>query len=149
MEHHSLFKIGNGKRTYFWQSSWLGNSPLKGRFPTIFKISAAPFGSVYDFWDDDTPSWRIKTRRFFKDSEMGYSIDLLAALNMVSISDEEHKRRWDLASSSLFPISSLCKPHSNPSNLSKVLYVAIRKSKNHRKVNILSRILLPREGQYL
>lgn len=44
--HHSFFKIGNDKRTYFWQSPWLGNSPLKVRYPTIFKISIAPFGSV-------------------------------------------------------------------------------------------------------
>jgi hypothetical protein len=32
------FRIMNGKKTRFWLDMWLGNHPLKDRFPIMFNI---------------------------------------------------------------------------------------------------------------
>jgi hypothetical protein len=34
----SHFKINNGKQTRFWEDTWLGDKPLKFRFPGLFNI---------------------------------------------------------------------------------------------------------------
>ena len=40
------FKIMNGKQTHFWLDTWLGNRPLKDRFPTLFNIVRINHNSV-------------------------------------------------------------------------------------------------------
>ena len=33
-----LFKIKDGSQTWFWSDTWLGNKPLKDKFPSLFNI---------------------------------------------------------------------------------------------------------------
>ena len=32
------FKIKDGSQTRFWSDTWLGNKPLKDKFPSLFNI---------------------------------------------------------------------------------------------------------------
>jgi hypothetical protein len=32
------FKVKDGSQTRFWMDNWLGNQPLKDKFPTLFNI---------------------------------------------------------------------------------------------------------------
>ena len=32
------FKVKDGSQTHFWMDTWLGNQPLKDRFPSLFNI---------------------------------------------------------------------------------------------------------------
>ena len=32
------FKVNNGSQTRFWEDVWLGNQPLKLKFPSLFNI---------------------------------------------------------------------------------------------------------------
>ena len=32
------FKVKDGSQTHFWMDTWLGNQPLKDRFPLLFNI---------------------------------------------------------------------------------------------------------------
>ena len=33
-----LFKVKDGSQTRFWEDTWLGNKPLKDKFPLLFNI---------------------------------------------------------------------------------------------------------------
>jgi len=33
-----LFKVKDGSQTCFWMDTWLGNQPLKDKFPSLFNI---------------------------------------------------------------------------------------------------------------
>jgi hypothetical protein len=32
------FKVGNGSQIRFWEEKWLGNQPLKLKYPSLFNI---------------------------------------------------------------------------------------------------------------
>ena len=33
-----LFKIGDGCSTRFWEDTWLGDTPLKSQYPSLYNI---------------------------------------------------------------------------------------------------------------
>jgi hypothetical protein len=58
-------KIGNGALTSFWVDNWIGDSPLKDRFPRLFSISNQKEASVAEIWDPGIGEfgWRFNWRR--------------------------------------------------------------------------------------
>jgi hypothetical protein len=43
------FKVEDGSQTRFWADPWLGNQPLKDRFPALFNIVRRKHDSVQKY----------------------------------------------------------------------------------------------------
>ncbi|XP_022155195.1 uncharacterized protein LOC111022333 [Momordica charantia] len=131
------FKLGSGDSILFWTHEWIENQPLKDRFSKIYQISTNPSGSVVEFWDAQTLSWRISTRRALKDDEIEEFSVLLYLLHSHSPSNELDRRLWSLEPSGMFSVASISKLCS-ASSLPKALFKAIWKSKSPKKVLFLT-----------
>jgi hypothetical protein len=48
-------KVGNGNTTRFWLDKWVGEEPLKDKFPRLFSIS-----NRIEAWVSDMKMWWIR-----------------------------------------------------------------------------------------
>jgi hypothetical protein len=73
----------NGAFTSFWSESWIGNTPLKLRFPRIYSISNKQVDTVASMgsWVDGVWNWEFIWRRNFFDWEIPLHQDFLAYLD--------------------------------------------------------------------
>jgi hypothetical protein len=60
-------KVGSGNKTKFWIDTWIGEQPLRERFPRLFEISCQKEGTIASFgsWSDLRWCWNIQWRRQF------------------------------------------------------------------------------------
>jgi hypothetical protein len=101
-------KVGNGAQTSFWEDSWLGDIPLKDRFPRLFSISIQKEASVAEIWDpgSDAFNWQLLWRRRLFVWEEYVVEELKGVLNDVTISAEEDCWCWRLDKDNVFTASS-------------------------------------------
>jgi hypothetical protein len=89
-------KLGNGVHTRFWSDIWVGDVPLRDRFPRLFSISSQKEGSVADFRRviNGTFSWDFIWRRRFFVWEQDLLHELLAIINPVNLSVGDDRWGW-------------------------------------------------------
>ena len=63
----SWILVGNGQRTLFWESPWIGNQCLKDRFPRLYVVSFQKSKLVFEcgFWDGLEWNWSFQWRHPF------------------------------------------------------------------------------------
>jgi hypothetical protein len=107
-----LFKWGatynakKGDKIMFWEDVWLGNTPLKLQFPSLYNFSKDPEALVEDYYDSN--GWDINFRRTLTVEEAEQRSALFEKLQEVclepSASDEVN---WALDKSKSFTTKSL------------------------------------------
>jgi hypothetical protein len=89
-------KVGNGAQTNFWVDRWIGEIPLKDRFPRLFSISRQKEATVAEIWDlgSDDFKWRLLWRRRLFVWEENVVEELKGVLNEATVSAEVDCWSW-------------------------------------------------------
>ncbi|XP_057808813.1 uncharacterized protein LOC131023283 [Salvia miltiorrhiza] len=85
-ENNLVKSIGNGRETLFWEHRWVGNQPLKIRFPRLYFISSQKGNSISDMgsWEDDVWAWNLKWNRELFQRESGRVNELISVISSIS-----------------------------------------------------------------
>ncbi|KAK1297873.1 hypothetical protein QJS10_CPB14g00976 [Acorus calamus] len=77
-----FWRLGSGEDIRFWQDHWIGDKPLKVRFPSIFHIARLKQGAVCLFWQDrgEDGSWSVKFTRALNEVEGEVFLELMEVL---------------------------------------------------------------------
>jgi hypothetical protein len=89
-------KLGNGLHTCFWSDVWVGETPLKDRFPRLFSISTQKEVSVAGVRKNinGTSSWDLNWRRRFFVWEHDLYNELLDLINPVTLVEDSDSWGW-------------------------------------------------------
>jgi hypothetical protein len=89
-------KVGNGVGTSFWNSNWVGGTPLAVVFPRLYSLSIQKEGTVCDFLleDGDTRLWNFLWRRSLFQWEEVLVLRLREVLEFVALNSEEDRWVW-------------------------------------------------------
>ncbi|GAU35033.1 hypothetical protein TSUD_103560 [Trifolium subterraneum] len=106
--------IANGINTSFWKDKWVGELPLKERFPRLYAISNKKEASVAILGGGEggvrgNMSWR---RRLFVWEESLVE-QFLEVLNGVILTDQDDNWRWKPDSNGIFSVKSTYELVSN------------------------------------
>ena len=60
-----FFRVGDGAHVKFWQHQWCGETPLRRRFPELYRLASNPEASVKDLasFDGTSFSWNVRFTR--------------------------------------------------------------------------------------
>jgi hypothetical protein len=88
--------VGNGNLTRFWKDVWLGEQSLEAKFPRLFGISLTKDIVVGQAgrWVDGVWRWELEWRRHLFVWENELLLELLAALEGVTITDAIDRWNW-------------------------------------------------------
>ncbi|XP_056691767.1 uncharacterized protein [Spinacia oleracea] len=83
-------QIGDGKNTLFWHDLWLGDSPLKTKFPKLFRLCLHPSGTVFSFgfWNGRKWEWSFHWAREFRPHDITEWNNLLTLIDRVNFNPE-------------------------------------------------------------
>jgi len=99
------FKVKDGSQTRFWMDTWLGNQPLKDKFPSLFNIVRRKQDSVA------TVLASIPLNISFRRNLGGRNIRdwhrIVASLQDVNLQGERDVFVWALHSSGTFSVKSM------------------------------------------
>jgi hypothetical protein len=102
----ATYNAKKGDKIMFWEDVWLGNTPLKLQFPSLYNFSKDPEALVEDYYDSN--GWDINFRRTLTVEEAEQRSALFEKLQEVclepSASDEVN---WALDKSKSFTTKSL------------------------------------------
>jgi hypothetical protein len=89
-------KLGNGLHTCFWSDVWVGETPLKDRFPRLFSISTQKEVSVAGVRKNinGASSWDLNWRRRFFVWEHDLYNELLDLINPVTLVEDSDSWGW-------------------------------------------------------
>jgi hypothetical protein len=104
-------KVGNGAQTNFWVDRWIGEIPLKDRFPRLFSISRQKEATVAEIWDPGSADfkWRLLWRRRLFVWEENVVEELKGVLNEAIVSAEVDCWSWRPDKNNIFTVSSTYK----------------------------------------
>ncbi|GJZ37719.1 RNA-directed DNA polymerase, eukaryota, reverse transcriptase zinc-binding domain protein, partial [Tanacetum coccineum] len=99
-------KIGNGKDTSFWDDVWIGEIPLKFRFPRLYNLETNKHADVASklIQVNFSNSFRRCPRGGVEQFQMG---ELTTLLNDVVLGDMDDRWRWTLDGSGDFSVASV------------------------------------------
>jgi len=87
-------EVGNGLKTSFWKSIWIGNLPLSIQFPILFDLTYDKDVSVNDVFTSNFESLTFR-RRIVGNLRMLFD-EMISCCNQVTLSDREDKIVWNL-----------------------------------------------------
>ena len=92
-------KVGDGLHNFFWYDSWVGDAPLRKRFPRLFDLSFNKLATVEEMftlgWAVGGEAWRWKRRLWVWEEDMLVECRLLLD-GFVLYSDISDRWQWDL-----------------------------------------------------
>jgi hypothetical protein len=106
------FKLGNGSRILFWTYWWIGEAPLRARFPRFFCIATDPDIRVIQAFLNN--HWVVGFRRNLSSDDLGHWQMLMMELQPESPSQDRDSVSWchglwgALAFSWLIPYTKKC-----------------------------------------
>lgn len=95
----------NGKLISFWCDMWVGNSPLREKFPRLFRASLLPNASVADMGSfvNNEWIWEIRFRRGLFEWDKDSFENMLICINQVKIChNKEDRLVWKEDSKGVF-----------------------------------------------
>jgi hypothetical protein len=81
--------VGNGLKTSFWKSNWIGNQPLSYQFPVLFDLAYDKDVSVNEVFTSNFESLTFR-RRIVGNLRLLFD-ELINCCNQVILSDQEDK----------------------------------------------------------
>ncbi|XP_057770874.1 uncharacterized protein LOC130990667 [Salvia miltiorrhiza] len=109
-ENNLVRSIGNGRETLFWEHRWVGNQPLKIRFPRLYFISSQKGNSISDMgsWEDDVWAWNLKWNRELFQRESGRVNELISVISSISPhAGKEDRWTWKASTEGVFTTKSV------------------------------------------
>lgn len=101
----AMFEVHNGEMVRFWQDVWLGNTPLRIRFPNLFKTCDNAEVRICECWNQG--QWSLNFRRQFGDSERDEWSQLITDTENLELDPGKDVVRWALDKSGNFSTKSL------------------------------------------
>jgi hypothetical protein len=86
--------VGNGLKTSFWKSIWIGNLPLSIQFPVLFDLAYDKDVTVNDAFTSNFETLTFR-RRIVGNLRMLFD-EMISCCNQVPLSDQEDKIVWNL-----------------------------------------------------
>jgi hypothetical protein len=77
------FMVKDGTQIRFWEDTWVGITPLKQQFPTIFNIAHDPHATVASVMGGE--QYNISFRRALVDDKLREWLELMGKINNVSL----------------------------------------------------------------
>lgn len=108
--------VGNGVKTLFWLDTWLGDSPLKLRFPRLFTIVDNPMAYIASCgsWCGREWVWNFSWSRVFRPRDAEEWEELQGLLGSVCLSPSTDDRLiWTPHKSGAFSVKSCSKELTN------------------------------------
>jgi hypothetical protein len=101
-------KVGDGAKTTFWSSIWIGNEPLALVYPRLFSLSTLKEGMVSDFvvLGGDSIDWIFTWRRTLFHWEEELVVGLKELLVEVVLKVEEDRWEWIPGEEGVFSVKS-------------------------------------------
>ncbi|KAJ0668540.1 putative RNA-directed DNA polymerase [Helianthus annuus] len=90
-------KLGDGRKVKFWSDNWAGGTPLKDRYPDLFRIARRKRACIADFAVKvhNETQWNIEwTRPPNSDIEWGQWSGMLNVLNKEGLGSWEDRWGW-------------------------------------------------------
>ena len=90
--------LGDGGNTFFWFDRWIGDVPLRMRFPRLFDLSTNKYSSVADMcmlgWEEEGEAWSWRRRSWALEEDL---LEECRALidNVVVHSNAYDRWQWD------------------------------------------------------
>ena len=106
------FEVGNGQGIKFWKDIWLGDTPLKVSFPSLFVLAPSKEAWVREYWSSATSGggWNPIFSRPFNDWEVEEAERLLCGLGRYTLEEEvADEVRWKLTKAGVFTVKSMYK----------------------------------------
>ncbi|PNX67256.1 hypothetical protein L195_g055531, partial [Trifolium pratense] len=107
--HNISNVLGKGNSISFWNEKWLGPTPLKILFPSLYNSTLRPLAMIEDMgtWNEGRWSWNLLLPAELLPVEevaVASLFELLA--NVHPVKDKEDRRRWIPYSSGIFSVHS-------------------------------------------
>jgi hypothetical protein len=101
-------RLGTGDRILFWHEKWVGDSPLRDKFPRLFSLSSQKEATVREIWcdDGDVGRWSLMWRRDCFQWELELVNQLLQILDTVLFKDVGDSWGWTLSGEDSFTVKS-------------------------------------------
>jgi exonuclease III len=105
-----LFKLGakhsirNGRRTRFWMDRWVGDAPIKDRFPGLFSIAYSQMDSVAQVCGSNEP---LRFRRQLDQMSTRALEELQAVIVSTVLVEGPDKVSWRFESDGRFSVKSM------------------------------------------
>jgi hypothetical protein len=96
------FNVKDGLQTLFWFDTWLGNQPLKDRFPALFNIVRRKHDSVQKVLN--SIPLNISFRRNLVGANIRNWHAIVTSLHDLSLQEERDSFVWALHSSGRFSV---------------------------------------------
>jgi len=100
--HLGRFNIKDGSQTRFWLDTWLGNKPLKEKFPSLFNTVRRKQDSIATVLS--TPILNISFRRNLVGTNLTNWNRIVASLQHLNLSLERDVFVWGLSVSGIFTV---------------------------------------------
>jgi hypothetical protein len=102
---YGYFNVKDGSQTRFWVDTWLGNKPLKDKFPALFSIVRRKQDSIATVLN--TITLNISFRRNLVGANLTNWNRIVASLQQLSLSQEKDGFFWGLKASGVFTVESM------------------------------------------
>jgi len=99
------FDIKDGTNTRFWDDTWVGDKPLKVKYPSLYNIVREPHATVSKVMT--TSPLNISFRRALVDNKLAEWLSLVARISNVELVEGSDYFRWSLTKSGLFSVRSM------------------------------------------
>ena len=100
-----LFKVKDGSQTRFWIDTWLGNKPLKDKFPALFNIVRRKQDSVAQVLSSTLLN--ISFRRNLVGANLTNWHRIVASLQVIHLTQEKDVFVWGLHASGSYTVKSM------------------------------------------
>jgi hypothetical protein len=89
-------KVGSGNNTLFWSDIWVGEQPLRERFPRLYGISTQKEGLIANLgvWIDGGWRWNLEWRRHFFVWEQPLYLQLVNVIEQFQPNQREDVWNW-------------------------------------------------------
>ena len=96
------FNVKDGTQIRFWADTWLGNKPLKDKFPALFNIVRGKQDSIATVLS--SPNLNISFRRNLTGRNLENWQRIVASLQQVNLMQERDVFVWNLKASGTFTV---------------------------------------------
>jgi hypothetical protein len=89
-------KVGSGNKTKFWSEIWVGDQPLRDRFPRLYGISNQKEGTIASMggWIDFRWIWNLEWRRQFFEWEQPLDQQLVQIIAQFQPTQQDDMWQW-------------------------------------------------------
>jgi exonuclease III len=99
------FIIKDGTYTRFWDDTWMGDKPLKDRYPSLYNIARDRHATVSKVMSSSPLN--ISFRRSLVDNNLREWLNLVAQVSYVVLVDGKDYFKWPLTKTGLFTVRSM------------------------------------------